>query len=113
MSELQKIEKVVIAGYFDDLITFNSSYASCLRNVAKIIKLFITLGFVIHPTKSQFIPTQKIEYLGFVIDSISMSVSLSNKKKKAIQDICENTLITPKVKIRHIARVLGKFLHYH
>ena len=38
-----------------------------------------------------------------------MSVSLSNKKKKTILDICENALITSKVTIRYIARVLGKF----
>ena len=38
-----------------------------------------------------------------------MSVPLSNNKKKTFLDICENTLITSKVKIRHIARVLGKF----
>ena len=38
-----------------------------------------------------------------------MSVSLSNKKKKAILDICENILITSKVTTRHIVRVLGKF----
>ena len=82
-----------------------------------MIKLFISLEFVIHPTKSQFISTQKIEYLGFVIDSVSTSVSLSNKKKKTILDICENTLITSKVTIRHIVKVLGKFsssfLAYH
>ena len=71
--------------------------------------MFITLGFVIHPTKSQFIPTQKIEYLRFVIDSVSMMVSLSYKKKMAILDICEETSITSKFTIRHIARVLVKF----
>ena len=109
MSKISRVEKVEIAGYFDDLITIISSYASCLRNVAKIIKLFVTLKFVIHPRKSQFRPTQKIEYRGFVIDSISMSVSLSNKKKKTILDICENALITSKVTIRYVARVLGKF----
>ena len=37
-------------------------------------------------------------------------VSLSNKKKKAILDICENTSIISKVTIRHFARVVQKFL---
>ena len=44
-----------------------------------------------------------------MIDSINILVSLSNNNKKAVQDICENTLITSKVSIRHIARVLGRF----
>ena len=64
---------------------------------------------VIHPSKSQFISTQKIEYLGFLSDSIRISVSLSNNNKRAILDICANILIISKVKIRHIAGVLGKF----
>ena len=55
-----RVEKIVFAGYFDDLINMNSSYTSCLRIVAKMIKLFIGLEFVIHPSKPQFIPTQKI-----------------------------------------------------
>ena len=34
LSELERVEKVGIAGYFDDLITINSFYISCLTNVA-------------------------------------------------------------------------------
>ena len=66
------------------------------------------MGFVIRSSKPQLIPAQIIEYLGFVIDSVSMSVSLSNNKKKTFLDICEDSQITSKVTIRHIARVLGK-----
>ena len=51
----------------------------------------MALGIIIHSSKPQLIPAQKIEYLGFVIDSVSMSVSLSNNKKKAFTDICEDT----------------------
>ena len=43
-----------------------------------------------------------------MIDSVSMTVSLSNKKN-VILDICENTLITSKATIRHITKILGKF----
>ena len=59
-SELIRVEKIVIAGYLDDIITINSCYGSYLRNVAKIIKSFITLPFVIHPSKFQFILLKKL-----------------------------------------------------
>ena len=52
LPELRRVEKIVFAGYFDDLINMNSSYTSCLRIVVKMIKLFIALGFVIHPIKA-------------------------------------------------------------
>jgi len=31
---------------------------------------YLTLGFVIHPSKSVFLPFQKITYLSFVLDSV-------------------------------------------
>ena len=36
LSELRRVEKNVIESYFDDLLTIDFSYASCLRNVAKL-----------------------------------------------------------------------------
>ena len=45
---LRRAKKIVIARYFDKLITIKSFYAPCLRNIAKIIRLPIALGFVIH-----------------------------------------------------------------
>ena len=53
-----------------------------IKDVTKIIKLVFALGFVIRSSKPQLIHAQKIECLGFVTDSVSMSVSLSNNKKK-------------------------------
>ena len=38
------------------------------------------LGFTIHERKSVLIPTQKIEFLGFLIDSRNMSISISEEK---------------------------------
>ena len=52
LSELRKVEKIVVSGYFDDLITINSSYASYHRNIAKTIKLFISLVLVIQSPSS-------------------------------------------------------------
>ena len=67
---LKKIEKVLVAGYFNDLITMNSTHSSCCDNILKIYLLLPKLGFVLHPEKSTFNPCQEIEYLGFVINSI-------------------------------------------
>ena len=36
LSELRRVEKNVIACYFDDLLTIDFSHASCLSNVAKL-----------------------------------------------------------------------------
>ena len=78
---LRKIEKILVAGYFVDLITMNSTHSSCCDNTSKITLLLSKLGFVIHPEKSTFNPCEEIEYLRFVINSVKMRVSLTPAKK--------------------------------
>ena len=45
--------------------------------------------FVVHSEKSVFVPSQEIEYLGFIINSVTMTVTLTTKKKRKIFDICQ------------------------
>ena len=78
---LRKIEKFLVASYFDDLITMNSTHSSCCDNISKFTLLLSKLGFVIYPEKSTFNSCQEIEYLQFAINSIKMSVSLIPAKK--------------------------------
>ena len=54
----------------------------CLDNVTDTVKLLRRLGFTIHPGKSVFVPTQKITFLGFIIDSVKMTITLTEGKKK-------------------------------
>ena len=77
---LRKIEKILVAGYFDHLITLNSTHSSCCDNISKITLLLSKLGFVIYTEKSTFNPCQEIEYLALVINSIKMIVSLAPAK---------------------------------
>ena len=105
----RKIEKNLVAGYFDDLITMNSTHSSCCDNISKIILFLSKLGFVIHPEKSTFNPCQEIEYLGFVINSINMTVSLTPAKKQKILPLCVKLLTTEQAPIRQVAQLLGTF----
>lgn len=71
---------IVLADYIDDLITINKSQANCLIDIDTIIKLLDSLGFVTHPEKSIFEPSQIIEFLGFIINSTEMSLQLTPAK---------------------------------
>ena len=46
----------------------------------------------INDGKSAFNPTQKLEHLGFVIDSRLMKVSLIDQKIKKLENLCNNIL---------------------
>ena len=58
------------------------TYQSCLANILDIMKLLKELSFIIHPDKSVLTPSQTIVFLGFVISSKHMTMSLTDEKKK-------------------------------
>ena len=46
-----RIEGVIVAIYIDDIIVIGDTYEECLIGTIKTIKLFLKLGFIIHPEK--------------------------------------------------------------
>ena len=108
LSTLRK-SGVSVTDYIDDMLTMSTSVNSCYDNIDRIIQLLDSLGFVVHPEKSNFKPTQVIEFLGFVIDTFHMTIQLTQKKKRAIVELCNTVLSLPqKMTIRLISKVLGK-----
>ena len=80
-------------GYFDDLITMARDKNVCINDTKEIIRNLFSLGFIIHPEKSLFSPTQTLEFLVFVINSSTMTISLTESKKQAVHDLCLTVLI--------------------
>ena len=56
------------SGYIDDSWLMGPIWDDCANNVVDTVKLLDTLGFVAHPEKSVFIPTQNLVFLGFILD---------------------------------------------
>ena len=108
ISYLQK-EGICVAIYIDDLIIMSKNFESCVRHVQRVATLLDKLGFTINMKKSVFTPSQVIEFLGFIMDSKNMTVTLPFDKKSSIKTMCEQTLAKAILTIRHIACLLGKF----
>ena len=68
------------------------TYQTCLDNISDTIKLLRELGFVIHTEKSVLIPSQTIVFLGFIISSKNMTLSLNGEKKNKIKTILTDCL---------------------
>ena len=64
----------------------------CVSNIVANIKKLRSLGFTIHAGKSNLISTQKLEILGFTIDSVDMTISLKEPKKKDIRNLISKTI---------------------
>ena len=104
-----RLEHITLASYIDDIFTIDKSKERCLDNVFRIVQQFQSLGFVIHPDKSNFLPDTSIEFLGFIIDSVTMTVTLTLDKKEKLREFCAMMLTKKLVSIRQIASLLGKF----
>ena len=65
------------------------------------------LGFVVNDEKPVEIPTQQLEFLGFMLDSNLMTLSLTEKKRASISKICSGLLSAKRVSARELASVLG------
>ena len=50
------------------------------------------LGFMIHPEKSVFEPSKKITFIGNIMDSEEMIVTLPLDKKERIAEECKKTI---------------------
>ena len=65
------------------------------------------LGFIVHPKKLVFQPSTKIQYLGVIIDSVSMTVTLTPERKGNLLLSCKNLLKASEISTRESARMIG------
>ena len=74
--------------YIDDSCLIGTSFGSCTENVLNTMSLLDNLGFTIHPEKSVCVSTQILTYLGFVLNSLNMAISLTQDKANKIIQQC-------------------------
>ena len=95
------------SGYIDDSYLQGDDFPDCVANVKATVCLFDSLGFITHPDKSVLIPTQRLTYLGFILDSIEMKIFLTPEKAERLIKTCLETIDRPKPTIQEIASLVG------
>ena len=108
LSQLHKQGHISL-GHLDDFYLQGNSYKQCLTNVIDTIILFSRLGFVVHPDKSVFVPSQIITILGCTLNS-NMTVKLTKDKITGLTKACQSLLDSKSLSIRDVARVIGKIV---
>ena len=66
--------------YLDDMLVMARCREELERHLSQITSLLELLGFVVNREKSKLVPTQVIQYLGFMVDSKEMKIRLSEEK---------------------------------
>jgi hypothetical protein len=97
----------LIFGYIDDSYLQGDNYQDCARNVSDSSALFQKLGFILHDEKSVTEPTQQLVLLGYVLNSVNMTVSLTPEWSGKLRAACEHLYNEQRPSIHEVAHVVG------
>jgi hypothetical protein len=112
LSVLRKDHSVLCTGYLDDSLFVNTNPGVLIQHTAISAYLVQELGFMISPEKSVINPIQSIEYLGFIIDSTIMKVTLPIEKCTRIKDMVQTLINKNRTTIRMVAQVVGALIEH-
>lgn len=62
--------------YLDDLLLIGRDYNECKLLLKETEELLISLGFVLNYEKSIFTPSTEIQFLGYIFNSVNLSIRL-------------------------------------
>jgi Reverse transcriptase (RNA-dependent DNA polymerase) len=95
--------------YLDDFLLMAETIPLLLKHLDLAAGILRFLGFLINEKKSVFSHSQRIEFLGTVIDSNLLSFSLPLSKVAKVTRWCEKALGAQKLSLRQLASILGNF----
>ena len=92
--------------YIDDSFQKGINKMLATRNVIETVKNLTELGFIIHPEKSELVPTQTLVFLGCTLNSRDMTVSVPQEKAQRYAVTIANFLKTKSNTIRELCKII-------
>ena len=105
-----RIEGVIVGIYTDDIIVIGDIYEECLIGTNKTIKLFLKLGFIIHPEKSCLQRSQETTYIGFLFNTKEISVKFTSEKREKIIEPCKSFFKKDSFTIRELSCLISTLI---
>lgn len=104
---------VRVLAYLDDLLFLASSPQQCVEQAQMAVDLFSDLGFRFHERKSVLVPSQRLRFLGFEVDSVGLSLSMPQDKLRRLARECRSMAnwmehADSPPTIRALSRLLGR-----
>ena len=99
--------------YLDDMLIMSRSKEEARRHLATAVELLIALGFIINLKKSVLSPTQELEFLGFVLNSLKMTISLPSHKLHSLRRLAKQMRSQERTTVQELARILGTMIAAH
>jgi len=82
------------------------------RSAFAICALASALGTFIHREKSTFVPTQRLEYLGFIFDTEKETIAIPQAKWDRFKQEVTSLLETNHIPVKALERIRGKCVHF-
>jgi len=93
--------------YLDDFLIIGSTYNECKRHFEFTKSLLESLGFIVNKKKSVLEPTNSLKFLGFMLNTADMTISLPLEKKSTIYNLCDSFLNKSSFSILELAKIIG------
>lgn len=104
---LQRRVKCSVLCYIDDFIIISDSYEQCRQSQNILIHLLCDLGFSISWNKCTG-PSQELCFLGIMLNSVSMSMSIPQQKLQDIRSFVASWANKSKATKRELQSLIGK-----
>ena len=98
--------------YIDDSFVVADTKEECQQGVQALCTELEELGLVVHDEKSVLEPTRKLKFLGFMLDSEEMTVTLTQEKREKIGRAAQAILDKDNPSIREVAGLIGLMVAY-
>ena len=95
--------------YLDAMLFLQQEEEGLLEIRGVVLDLFENLGFLVNYKKSELSPVQKINFLGFMIDSQEMKISLPAEKVDSTVREARKFFTTHQISARQLAHMISVF----
>ena len=96
--------------YIDDTLIMAKSSSEMTTSLQLTMEMMEKAGFMMNYSKSQLSATTCIDFLGFTIDTVKFTVSLTNTKLENLTKSINHALKAKKMSIRQLSRIIGKII---
>ena len=93
--------------YIDDLLSLSETFEKGLAQDLFIQNFFLKGGWVFKPSKSSGVPSQRVKYLGLIINSVSMKFEIPEDKLSNLIEKAKTLLSKRRVQVKQLASWVG------
>ena len=98
---------ILISIYIDDILVQHSDIATCNLHTQIVIIVFMALGWSFKFEKCDLVPKQNFLHLGFLFNTVDMTISCPPDKISRLQSLCSENLSKRKCTVLTLEKIIG------